>query len=161
MRVSQPDQGVLPLLGTVEIRAGLARPSLDEVVSLAVALGAAETGGPLSPEERRLVGMTARPSEDVEEIRDLILQGLDPLGEAMSAFRSTSDRRALGAFYTPPENVEAMVAWSLAQERLPVLYPGCRSGRFAARAIPQSPETQVVAVDVAPVATLVCRAVLA
>lgn len=103
----------------------------------------------------------ARPSEDVQRVRELVLRGLDPLGDAICAVRSTSERRVLGAFYTPPKIVEAMVAWALDREPRRLVDPGCGSGRFAAQAIRHSPDTEVVAVDVDPLSTLACRAVLA
>ncbi len=161
MGVSRPAQGVLPLLSAAETKEDLVRPDLPDIASLAVALGATEAGGPLSPEERRLVTLASRPYTSVDTVRESILQGLDPLGDAICSLRSTSKRRSLGAFYTPSSIVETMVAWALRREPVTFVDPGCGSGRFASQAVRQSPDLEVVAVDVDPLATLACRAALA
>ncbi|MCL6537008.1 MAG: methyltransferase [Acidothermus sp.] len=152
---------MLPLLAAAEAREDLVPRDLAEVVSLAVALGAIDVGGPLSSEERRLIRLASHPPTSFEAVRESILQGLDPLGDAICALRSRAERRDLGAFYTPPTVVKNMVTWALKREPLRFVDPGCGSGRFAAEAIRQNPDLEIVAVDVDPLATLACRAVLA
>jgi len=161
MGVSRPAQGVLPLLAEVETKEHLVRADLAEIASLSVALGATEVGGPLSPEERRLVALASRPPASLDEVRESILRGLDPLGDAICSLRSTSERRRLGTFYTPSAIVKNMVAWALRRKPVRFVDPGCGSGRFAAQAIRQNPDLEIVAVDVDPLATLACRAVFA
>lgn len=161
METSHPVQGVLPLLAAAQTKHELVRPDLAEIASLAVALGAAEAGGALSPDEQRLVGLASSPTARVGAVREAILQGLDPLGEALCSLGSQSERRRLGAFYTPQPIVRNMVAWALARRPERVVDPGCGSGRFAAEAIRRDPALEIVAVDVDPLATLACRATLA
>lgn len=162
MGVREPAQGVLPLLAAAETKENLVRPDLAEIASLAVALGATEAGGPLSREEQRLASLASqRQPASVDTVRGSILRGLDPLGDAICSLRSTSERRLLGAFYTPTAIVKNMVAWALARKPARFVDPGCGSGRFAAEAVRQNPDLEVVAIDVDPLATLACRAVLA
>lgn len=160
MAVSRAGQGVLPLLAAAETRDCMAQDDLQEIVSLVAALGGAEVG-PLSAEEGRLMALASRPSGDVQAVREAIMKGLDPIGEAICGLRPMAERRRLGAFYTPSGIVQAMVAWALDRDPVRLIDPGCGSGRFAAEATRRDPGLEVVAVDVDPLATLACRAVLA
>ncbi len=54
-----------------------------------------------------------------------------------------------------------MVDWALAQNPSRVIDAGCGSGRFSAEIIRRQPGLSVVAVDIDPLATLICRASLA
>src|ERR1051326_7018904 len=73
---------------------------------LAVELGAASVGGPLTAAEEAIVDSAYRLSppsaERVEAIRQSVVGGGDPLGDELCAARPASERRDLGAFYTPP-----------------------------------------------------------
>jgi SAM-dependent methyltransferase len=129
-----------------------------EVLAAALALGAAGAGGELSPRERRLSERAEKLDVDIPPLRAAILAGGDPLGEAFIAARPPAVRRAAGAFYTPPEIVEPMVAWALAHGPDHVVDPGCGSGRFAVAAARARPDLDVLAVDLDPLATLATRA---
>ena len=85
--------------------------------------------------------------------------GNDPLGEAFERLRSPGQRRTLGAVYTPPTIVEAMVRW-VAESANPsrVVDPGAGSGRFALKAARALPEASLVAVELDPLAALLTRA---
>lgn len=135
------------------------------LIRLALDLGAAEVGGPLSDGERTLVAAVAEvapmPFHAIEQVRAAIRNGGDPLGIAFCRLRSPAQRRASGAFYTPPTLVEPMVAWVLEQAPTRVVDAGCGSGRFAAAIVRRAPSTLVVAVDIDPLATLTTRAALA
>jgi len=134
------------------------------LIQLAVALGAATAGGPLSAAERALVkGVASRPEIelDVEAATKAIWAGEDPLGERFCALRDQATRRAHGAVYTPTALITPMVDWVLDHEPDRVVDAGCGSGRFVAEALRRAASFSVVAVDIDPVATLMTRAVLA
>jgi methylase of polypeptide subunit release factors len=71
------------------------------------------------------------------------------------------ERRAAGAFYTPPEIVGPMVRWALEARPQRFVDPGCGSGRFAAAAARLDASLEIIAVDLDPLATLVTRSTLA
>jgi SAM-dependent methyltransferase len=158
---------VVPLPG-FELAAALAQLSLSEpeirLVRLALDLGAQESGGPLSEEERRLARLAreAPPAATAErrQAAEAIRAGEDPLGAQLCRIRPAVARRANGAFLTPPSLVEPMLDWVLARQPERFVDPGCGSGRFAAGVVRRRPDVDVVAVDVDPVATLLTRAAL-
>ena len=131
----------------------------DEALSAALALGAASFGGPLSTGESALVDSFSQPSSsDLAALRDAIIRGEDPLGEALCRTSSLEERRDAGMFYTPQPIVESMVRWAVAQAPGRIVDAGCGSGRFAAEIARQADSVAIVAVDTDPAATLVCRA---
>lgn len=140
--------------------------SSDELALLRIAadLGAAAVGGPLSGAERALIELAsaATPSrlDATASTRSTILEGGDPLGEALCRLRPARERRALGAFYTPPSILDPMVTWVLSRSPDRVVDAGCGSGRFAAAIVRRALAIEVVALDVDPVATLITRATL-
>ncbi len=67
-------------------------------------------------------------------------------------------RRRSGMFYTDPQIVRPMVDWILKQAPERVVDAGCGSGRFGFAVVTLRPRLPLVAVDVDPVATLICRA---
>ena len=131
------------------------------LAALAVALGATEHGGPLSPGEERLVreaaAWPAPPDRDVQDAADAIRAGGDPLGDRLIAARPQAERRQLGQVFTPAAITGPMVGWTLEQAPTRVIDPGCGSGRFALE-IARRSDAQVVAVDADPLATLLTRA---
>ncbi len=132
---------------------------------LAVELGAAGAGGPLSVGELAIVSAASElPRPEAAEARNAgsaILAGEDPLGERLSRLRPAVERRNSGAFYTPPMLVRPMVEWALDRRPERIIDPGCGSGRFAVAAVRRRPELSILAVDVDPLATLLTRAALA
>ncbi len=54
-----------------------------------------------------------------------------------------------------------MMKWVLARRPTRLVDPGCGSGRFSCEAVRQEPSIEILAIDVDPLATLVCRAALA
>ena len=135
--------------------------TLDALISAALQLGADTVAG-WSPQEAGLATRTPHVPVPVGEIRDAILSGLDPLGDAYCRIRSSAERRGLGQAYTPPEIISSMVGWA-ASEMAParIIDPGSGSGRFTVAAGRQFPHARLVAVDVDPVATLMTRASVA
>lgn len=138
---------------------------LRRLVRLAIDLGAASFGGALSGAERALAREAAEapptPARELDRLRAALRAGADPLGEAMGRACPLGERRLLGAFYTPTEIVQPMMAWVAEQQPDRIVDAGCGTGRFAAEAARRLPEATVVAVDVNPLSTLLTRAHLA
>lgn len=136
------------------------------IVQMALRLGAAEAGGPLSQEEEELISLS-RSSESgvsqaqVEAARQSILEGGDPLGEKFYAHRGPDERRLAGAVYTPEAIVSPMVKWTLEQGVDRIIDAGSGSGRYAAAVLREDPNMSLIAVDLDPLATIMTRAVVA
>jgi len=95
----------------------------------------------------------------IDGVVHAIQQGGDPLGDAFVRLRSARQRRPMGAVYTPPEIVNAMVGWIASQERpARIIDPGSGSGRFAVKAGRTFRDASLVAVELDPLAALLCRA---
>lgn len=126
----------------------------------AVALGADKVGTLSRPEAALVAAVEAAPMKAVvAELHNMIAAGGDPLGDIFSALRTPNDRRPLGATYTPPAIVEAMVAWAAGGPRPDrIVDPGAGSGRFALAAGKQFPKARIVAVEIDPLAALCARA---
>jgi SAM-dependent methyltransferase len=92
-------------------------------------------------------------------MKKAIKAGRDPLGEAFTSLRSASQRRPLGAVYTPAAIVDAMISWAK-REGAParIVDPGCGSGRFLMAAARAFPKAELVGVELDPLAALVARA---
>jgi len=132
-----------------------------ELVAAALALGALDVPGLSLPERDVLAALAPEPLTRRERtaLRTQIKDGADPLGDAFCTLRSPETRRPLGATYTPPAIVDAMVEWAAAESPTParVIDPGAGSGRFAVAAGRRFPRASVLAVELDPVATLVAR----
>lgn len=100
------------------------------------------------------------PSGILSELREEIAGGGDPLGDAFCRIRSPLIRRPAGATYTPFDIVEAMVSWAADEDGEParIVDPGAGSGRFIAAAAERFPRSQLVAVEIDPVAALMILA---
>ncbi|HEY6329098.1 MAG TPA: N-6 DNA methylase [Blastocatellia bacterium] len=96
------------------------------------------------------------------KLRELILSGADPLGEAFCTIRSSDIRRESGAIYTPHAIVETMVSWADGRgSPARIIDPGAGSGRFLLSAAKAFPGAELVGIDTDPLAALVARANLA
>jgi adenine-specific DNA-methyltransferase len=135
------------------------------LVRMALALGAAEVGGSLSAAEKELADAAAALPQvtwaEADTMLAAIRAGEDPLGDAFCKLRDAAARRATGAVYTPGQLVNPMVSWVLDQHPARVVDGGSGSGRFIGEILRRRPETEVVAVDADPLATLMTRAALA
>ncbi len=90
------------------------------------------------------------------------MAGADPLSDAFGLLRTASERRPLGATYTPGEIVAAIVLWAEnSGQPARVVDPGAGSGRFAVAAGRVFPRARIVAVEVDPLAAMLARAHLA
>ena len=135
----------------------------------AFALGAGDVQG-VDGDAPRADGNDRRPDADeqrendalpatlVQELATAILDGEDPLGEALTALRSAAERRRRGAIYTPPELVAAMSDWGARRTVTRVVDPGAGSGRFLTAAGRRLPDAELVAVDTDPLALTLCAA---
>ena len=95
------------------------------------------------------------------DARAAIRDGQDPLGCEFLRLRSAEARRALGAVYTPPQIVEAMVEWAASvpgPAPARIVDPGSGSGRFLMLAAKAFPEANLVAAEIDPVAIQILRA---
>lgn len=135
-------------------------PSERELIAAAVALGA-ESVKPWSDKEIALVKRAGQLSFDkrlVAELRELIISGYDPLGEAFCALRSAETRRKSGATYTPGAIVQTMVDWAKAYDKpTRIVDPGSGSGRFLMSAGAAFPAAELVGVEIDPLAALIAR----
>ena len=95
---------------------------------------------------------------DPDELVDSIRAEGDPLGEALMRLRPPDRRRVLGATYTPPEIVSAMVGWAASRMPDRVIDPGTGSARFLTAAGRVLPEASLVGVEIDPLAALLARA---
>jgi hypothetical protein len=129
-----------------------------------MALGA-ERVPELSAAERKLCRAVepVRPRHgELRALRDLILDGFDPLGQAFCQMRSPIERRGDGATYTPGPIVQAMIEWASQGPKIDrVVDPGSGSARFAVAAGLTFEKAEIVAVELDPVAALLSRANLA
>lgn len=114
----------------------------------------------LSESETALVGALEplRHGVDSDGLVASIQAGGDPLGEALMRLRPPDRRRSLGATYTPPEIVSAMVAWAAGRVPGRVVDPGTGSARFLTAAGRALPEALLVGVEIDPLAALLARA---
>lgn len=139
-------------------------PSEQELLRVALELGAEQTGGELTAAEQDLVraaGASWTGCWDlVQAAREAIRRGEDPLGAAFCRLRSTAQRRQAGVFYTQPVLVDPMIDWVLAQRPDRLVDAGCGSGRFTTAALRRRPDMPVLAIDLDPMATLLTRAAL-
>jgi hypothetical protein len=110
--------------------------------------------------ERELIPPEAIPVRLKATLRGEILAGGDPLGEAFKAIRAPERRRRMGATYTPPAIIAAMIEWARAAKTQPVriVDPGSGSGRFILAAGRAFPNASLVAVEIDPLASLITRA---
>ncbi|ANE56115.1 Eco57I restriction-modification methylase domain-containing protein [Methylomonas sp. DH-1] len=136
-----------------------------ELELIAACVGLLDDRTNLSGVERkiiRFVSAKSLPAHDIDSIRESILQGNDPLGEAFSIIRPAHHRRSIGAVYTPSPIIHSMMAW-LKEQGIPtrIVDPGAGSGRFIIASGETFPNAQLIAIEIDPLAALMLRANLA
>jgi adenine-specific DNA-methyltransferase len=136
--------------------------SLSDVVHAAVRLGAGNVSG-WSDEEAALTPSPPARVLPISELRELIVAGEDPLGEAFCRLRSPEQRRPLGQTYTPAPIVNAMIDWAGDQgvDVTRVVDPGVGSGRYLLAAGRRFPAAELVGSEIDPVAAVLARGNLA
>lgn len=130
------------------------------LVAAALALGARSVQGWSHQEEKLARGLPELPATAVTDLKAQIEQGHDPLGDQFCALRPPATRRILGATYTPPPIIDAMLRWAAKQPEAPerVVDPGVGSARFLLRAHQAFPNAKLVGIEVDPLAALIARA---
>ncbi len=139
---------------------GVAIPIASEPELAALAFAAAGPNAPLTEAERAVVpeGRAPHPSH-LRQVREAIVRGEDPLGNAFCRLRSPEVRRRQGAVYTPRIIVDAMIAWATGEKPpVRIVDPGAGSGRFLLAAGTAFPDAELVAVEIEPLAALMLRA---
>lgn len=131
-----------------------------QLLSAAHALGALDVPSS-GPEPSAAVDLPALGPRLVTELRRAIARGEDPLGDALCRLRPPSERRPLGATYTPAAVVEAMLGLELPGTPARVVDPGAGSGRFVVAAGRRFPRAELVATELDPVAAFLLRGHLA
>jgi adenine-specific DNA-methyltransferase len=137
---------------------------LRQLVGAAISLGA-ESVPAVSPAEASLTKAIdpIRPSRStLNELKEAIDSGLDPLGAEFCRIYSSEERRSRGATFTPEKIIEAMIGWATngpASAR--IIDPGSGSARFATAAGAAMPRASVIAVELDPLSAILSRANLA
>ena len=136
---------------------------MDDLLALAVGLGARAVAGWSAEEAARVAHLAPPPQPLLDAVRLAIAAGEDPLGAAFCALRSPVDRRPMGATYTPPPLVDAMVRAATRRDPAPVrvVDPGAGSGRFLVAAGRALPHADLVGVELDPAAAVLARGHLA
>ncbi|MGA2034611.1 MAG: N-6 DNA methylase [Thermoguttaceae bacterium] len=132
------------------------------LVGVALALGARTVAG-WSPSEENLAGAAEQVSRAViVEVRERIVAGEDPLGEAFCKLRLPAERRANGATFTPRTIINAMVEWA-ADTAAPkrIVDPGTGSGRYLMAAGRCIPKASLLGIENDPLPAILARANLA
>jgi adenine-specific DNA-methyltransferase len=132
------------------------------LVALAVALGAREVAGWSDQEERLASVLPPVPRAMTDAIRERILAGEDPLGDAFCRLRSPAERRKQGATFTPLPIARAMIEWAegvATPDR--VVDPGIGSARFTLAAGRRFRSASLLGVEVDPLPAIIARANLA
>ena len=133
-----------------------------DLLAIAVELGAESVGGWSSSDRAIIKGLPRADGSCLTQFREQIRLGGDPMGEVFCALRSREVRRAQGATYTPHPIVKAMVDWCCAMPPpVRVVDPGCGSGRFLLETGRRFPASELVGVEIDPVAAVVARGNLA
>jgi len=140
----------------------LAVSSQDELVALALALGARRIDGWSPDEEAATHASPPVPSATIATARTAIGDGKDPLGDAFCRLLTPDQRRPMGATYTPDSIVAAMLAWASDQfAPARIVDAGAGSARFLAAAGRTFPDAELVAVEIDPFAATLARGHLA
>ena len=136
--------------------------SEQDLLALAVALGARSVPGWSSSEDRIVANLPVANVSAVAEARRLILNHADPLGDRFCVVRSSAERRKHGATFTPGGIVRSMVDWARTfaiPDR--VVDPGIGSGRFLIEAGRRFPDASLIGVELDPIPSILARANLA
>ncbi len=136
--------------------------SKDELVALALALGARDVDGWSRSEEAATFALPPALSTTIEAAQRAIDDGKDPLGDDFCRLLSPEQRRPMGATYTPDSIVAAMLAWASARPSpARIVDAGAGSARFLAAAGRTFPDAELVAVEIDPLAATLARGHLA
>lgn len=136
--------------------------SIEELLSLAVALGARTITGWSTAEEQLASNLPRISQEIVENVRKEITAGADIMGDIFSGLLSPEKRRPQGATYTPSPIITAMLTWADSQIRpARVIDPGTGSARFLTSAAQRFPDAELIGIETDPLAAVIARGNLA
>lgn len=133
-------------------------------VLLSVAKALIGTGQLSAAERLVLTGVTKlRNVALVDQVRQAVAAGLDPLGDAYCSINSPEDRRDRGQTFSPGYVVEGMFAWIARQGKAVqrLVDPGAGSGRYTLAGLRKFPQATAVAVEMDPTVAIVLRANIA
>lgn len=139
-------------------------PSLGErdLLAIAIALGAEDVSGWDATERALVKGLQRQPASMVRNFREQVRSGGDPLGDILCKLRPREVRRLQGATYTPTNIIKSMANSCKA---LPapgrIVDPGCGSGRYLMEFGARHTRSQLVGVEIDPVAAILARGNLA
>lgn len=129
-----------------------------DLLKIALALGARDVSGWSDAEEQIVEGLTTIAPSIVRQVREQIVEGEDPLGEAFCVLRTPAERRPAGATYTPIEIVRAMCAWAEESGKpVRIIDPGIGSGRFILEAGRRFRFVTLLGVEIDPLAAVIAR----
>jgi hypothetical protein len=130
------------------------------LAAIAVALGAQRITGWSAAEDALACDLPLIPRDTLRAIRRRIHAGKDPLGAAFCRVRTSEVRRPQGATYTPKPIVRAMLRWAASYCPRPtrVVDPGVGSGRFLVLAGRRFLDSQLIGVEIDPLAAMLARA---
>lgn len=132
------------------------------LVALVVGLGAREVPGWSEGEAALAHDPPALAPAVIAGARRAIARGDDPLGEIFCGLTTPEQRRPLGATYTPPAIVAAMLHWAVVRgEPARVVDPGAGSARFLVAAGRRFPAAELLAIELDPLAAILARGHLA
>jgi hypothetical protein len=133
----------------------------EALAAAALRLGAAQVAG-WSDAEQGLADAARAAPGGISQLRDQILAGEDPLGDAFCRLRDPARRRRAGQTFTPRPVVQSMVGWA-ARRLTParVVDPGTGSARFLVAAGRRWPHAVLAGVETDPLAAMIGRATLA
>lgn len=134
----------------------------EQLIGIALALGAREIAGWSESEEELAKQATSSGPLRVKYIQDLIEHSYDPLGSLFSELFSAEQRRPLGAVYTPYGIIDSMMQWA-SKNGSPtrVIDCGAGSARFLVSAGREFPRASLLAIEYDPLAAMLARAHLA
>jgi len=132
------------------------------LLAAAVSLGAPRVSGWTSTEELLIKNLPAIRSSIVDNLRNDISAGKDPLGEILCALRSAKQRREQGAIFTPLPIVKTMLSWARKQgQPIRVVDAGAGSARFMLEAGRQFGNAELIGCELDPIAAVIARGNLA
>jgi hypothetical protein len=140
----------------------LAAWSERHIIAAALLLGGRNVPGWTMEEERLTAKLPSLPFDLIEQIRNKILRGQDPLGDLLMTVRPGNQRRQQGATYTPLKIVQSMVSGVAPRSSFArIVDPGAGSARFLLAAGRRWRHAELIGVEIDPVAAVIARANLA
>ena len=136
--------------------------STEELLAVAIALGARTISGWSEQEEQLARGLPCASEQACCWVQDQIDKGNDALGDLFMTLLSSEERRPRGATYTPQPIIDSMLTW--ARDRIRprrIVDPGTGSGRFLVSASLRFSEAELFGVESDPTAAILARGNLA